>query len=57
MRKIVLVCNAGMSTSILVEKIKEASEAINYEIDIHAYATAELKEVAETASRLKTSSL
>lgn len=34
--KILLVCNAGMSSSILVSKIKKAAESRNMEIKIEA---------------------
>lgn len=36
MRKIVLLCSAGMSTSLLVNKMKEAAAAQNYECTIEA---------------------
>lgn len=38
MRKIVLFCAAGMSTSILVKKMREAAEAMDYACEIDAYA-------------------
>ena len=41
MRKIVLMCAAGMSTSMLVKKMQEAAKAINYECSIAAYPTSE----------------
>ncbi|AMC92873.1 PTS sugar transporter subunit IIB [Erysipelothrix larvae] len=43
MRKIVLLCAAGMSTSLLVNKINEAATAENYEIDVQAYPVSEAK--------------
>lgn len=49
MRKIVLLCNAGMSTSALVTKMRKAAEAINYECEINAYAAAEASAVAKEA--------
>lgn len=36
MRKIVLLCSAGMSTSLLVNKMEEAAAAQNYECSIEA---------------------
>lgn len=42
MRKIVLVCAAGMSTSMLVKKMQEAAAADNYETDIAAYPIGEV---------------
>ncbi len=44
MRNIVLVCAAGMSTSLLVKKMREAATAEGYECEIHAYALANLVE-------------
>lgn len=38
MRKIVLLCAAGMSTSLLVNKMKEAARDEGYECEINAYA-------------------
>lgn len=42
MKKIVLLCAAGMSASMLVQKMKQAAELENYEcsIDAHAVSTA-----------------
>lgn len=41
--KIRLVCSAGMSTSMLVKKMKEAAEAQNVAADIEAVAESQLK--------------
>lgn len=41
MRKIVLMCAAGMSTSMLVRKMQEAAKAMDYECSIAAYPTSE----------------
>lgn len=41
MKKIVLMCAAGMSTSMLVRKMQEAAKAMNYECSIAAYPTSE----------------
>lgn len=49
MRKIVLLCNAGMSTSALVTKMRKAAETINYECEINAYAAGEASAVAKYA--------
>ena len=49
MRKIVLLCNAGMSTSALVTKMRQAAEKINYECEINAYAVAEATRVTSGA--------
>ena len=41
MRKIVLFCAAGMSTSLLVNKMKAAAAEQGYDCDIAAYAISE----------------
>ncbi len=41
MRKIVLFCSAGMSTSLLVTKMREAAANQGYETDIDAYPVAD----------------
>lgn len=45
MKKIVLLCAAGMSTSLLVTKMKAAAKEERYESEIDAYSLSE----AETA--------
>ena len=40
MKKIVLFCGAGMSSSLLVLKIRDAALAENYECKVEAYTTA-----------------
>ena len=35
MKKILLVCAAGMSTSLLVNRMKEAAEKKGVEVEIH----------------------
>ncbi len=42
MKKIVLFCSAGMSTSLLVTKMQKAAEAKGIEVDIAAFAEAEM---------------
>lgn len=49
MKKIVLLCAAGMSTGMLVVKMREAAKEMNYECNINAYAVAETNEVAKDA--------
>ncbi len=44
MKKIMLVCSAGMSTSLLVSKMQKAAVEKNLEIDIFACSEAEAKE-------------
>ena len=41
MKKIILLCAAGMSTSMLVKKMQEAAAAESYECEIAAYPTSE----------------
>ena len=43
MTKIVLLCAAGMSTSALVRKMKDAAKAEDYECDISAHSVSEAK--------------
>ena len=40
-KKITLLCAAGMSTSLLVTKMKQAAEKNGWEYDIAAYSLAE----------------
>ena len=42
MRKIYLFCAAGMSTSIVVSKMKKAAEEIGYECEIEANPVSEV---------------
>ena len=43
MTKIVLLCAAGMSTSALVRKMKDAAKAEDYECDISSHSVSEAK--------------
>lgn len=48
MKKILLVCNAGMSTSMLVAKMKKAAETKGVDVSIEAKPLSEAKkEIAE----------
>ena len=49
MKKIILMCNGGMSTSMMVTKMKAAAAKANFECSIAAYALANAKEVAADA--------
>ncbi|WP_173436067.1 PTS sugar transporter subunit IIB [Selenomonas ruminantium] len=49
MRKIILLCSAGMSTSMLVKKMKEAAAADNYACEIEAFPMSEAKAKASDA--------
>ena len=44
MKRIVLVCSAGMSTSLLVSKMQAAAKEQGVECSINAYGEAELKQ-------------
>lgn len=44
MRRIYLFCAAGMSTSLLVTKMKDYAASIGYETEIIAFPVAEAKE-------------
>lgn len=41
MKKIVLLCSAGMSTSLLVKKMREIAETENYDVLVEAYSVSE----------------
>lgn len=49
MRKIVLACAAGASTSMLVLKMRKAAEQMGYACDVHAYPLADVQEKAADA--------
>ncbi|MBS8115299.1 PTS sugar transporter subunit IIB, partial [Streptococcus suis] len=42
MKRIVLACSAGMSTSLLVTKMQQAAEAQGFEATIYAVSVSEL---------------
>lgn len=44
MKNILLVCAAGMSTSMLVKRMKEYADTVNIEVTINALAISEAKE-------------
>lgn len=48
MKKILLVCAAGMSTSLLVNKMKAAAKEMGIEIDIDALPVSECSSVIDT---------
>ncbi len=49
---IYLVCNAGMSTSILVAKMQEAAKAQNVDAKIEAFSVEVLDERVDTADAI-----
>ena len=49
MRKIVLLCNMGLSTSALMKKMRDAAASEGYECTVDAYPAAEAAEEAKDA--------
>lgn len=49
MKKILLVCNAGMSTSMLVAKMKKAAGELRVEVEIEARSLSDAKEAVREA--------
>ena len=52
MQKIILVCNAGMSTSLLVQKMQNEAKSRGLDIEIEARPMAEAMEALDTADIL-----
>lgn len=52
MRNIVLLCNMGMSTSLMVNKMRAAAKDSGYECEINAYALQKASEIIPTADIL-----
>ncbi|WP_019243333.1 MULTISPECIES: PTS sugar transporter subunit IIB [Bacillus] len=48
MTKIGLFCSAGMSTSMLVTKMKQAAETKGLEVEINAYPESELEQIVDS---------
>lgn len=49
MKNIVLLCSGGMSTSLLVNKVKEEASKEGYELTIEAYGMSEAPSVVPAA--------
>lgn len=49
MRNIVLLCAQGMSTGMLMNKMRQAASKQGYECTVEAYAVSQAKAVADTA--------
>ncbi|KOF56837.1 MULTISPECIES: PTS sugar transporter subunit IIB [Clostridium] len=49
MTKILLFCNAGMSTSMLVSKMRKAAKEKNIEVEINAFPEAQMESHLEGA--------
>lgn len=43
MKKILLICNAGMSTSMLVKKLQESAQAQGLDLEVEAQSLTEAK--------------
>ncbi|MCF0113934.1 MAG: PTS sugar transporter subunit IIB [Erysipelotrichaceae bacterium] len=52
MKNIVLICGAGMSSSLLVLKMRTAAEKLGYECEINAYPVVDAVKMGETADVL-----
>lgn len=52
MQKIMLVCNAGMSTSLLVQKMQNEAKTRGLDVEIEARPMAEAMEAPDTADVL-----
>ncbi len=52
MQKIMLVCNAGMSTSLLVQKMQNEAKTRGLDVEIEARPMAEAMEALDTADVL-----
>lgn len=49
MKKIALLCAAGMSTSVLVRKMQDAANEMGFECEIQAYPASQANEVGKDA--------
>lgn len=49
MRKVLLVCAAGMSTSLLMNKMREYAESIHYDISVEAHPVSTVDEKGKDA--------
>lgn len=49
MKKIVLLCNQGMSTSALVQKMREVAQRNNLDYEINAYSVDSAEQTAKDA--------
>lgn len=52
MRNIVLLCNMGMSTSLMVNKMRKAATESGYACEINAYALQHAKDIIDEADIL-----
>lgn len=52
MKNILLVCNAGMSTSMLVKKMQDAAKIENIDVNIEAKSLTEAKKSIDSADMI-----
>lgn len=52
MRNIVLLCNMGMSTSLMVNRMKAAAKEEGYDCEVRAYALQQAEEIIPSADIL-----
>lgn len=52
MKNIILLCNMGMSTSLMVNRMKAAAREEGYECEIRAYSLQKVGKIIETADIL-----
>ncbi|SEN54743.1 PTS sugar transporter subunit IIB [Peptostreptococcus russellii] len=52
MKNILLVCNAGMSTSMLVKKMQDAAKSENIDVNIEAKSLTEAKKSIDSADMI-----
>lgn len=52
MKKILLVCSAGMSTSMLVKKMQDAAKSENIDVNIEAKSLTEAKKSIDSADMI-----
>lgn len=49
MRKVLLICAAGMSTSLLMNKMREYAESIHYDVQVDAHPVGSVAETGQDA--------
>ena len=49
MKKIVLLCNMGLSTSALMKKMRTYAESVGFDVEVNAYPVNQAKEVGPDA--------
>lgn len=49
MKRVILVCASGMSTSLLMNKMRKAAKAKNLDLLVEAYPVADIEQFSEAA--------